>query len=124
MAAAALAAAALAAAALAAAAVATTIAAIIFVVATATATATATAASSGENHVGRDNFGSIALVAVTVLIARRADTPLDEHTGALREELAQRLAALAPEGHVMPLGSLLAHSITVQKTLRGGEPHL
>src|SRR5262249_35430981 len=86
-------------------------------------TALAAAPAAAEDDVRGDDLGAVALFAV-FFVARRLQTALDEDALALREELRQGLAALAPERHRVPLRALLAGVVLVEVALGRGEPEL
>src|SRR3569832_342478 len=76
------------------------------VAATAHAAARTRAAAVQHLHLGRDDLGGVAVLAVLVLPLARAQRALDVDLGALLHILARDLGEAVEEHHVVPLGAL------------------
>src|SRR5262249_3456932 len=85
---------------------------------------TGAASPAREDDIVRDDLGLVALVAVLVVVARRAERPLDEDRGPFREDLGQSLPALAPDHDVVPVGSVTPDFVLVEIRFGGRQPHV
>jgi hypothetical protein len=75
--------------------------------------AAGTSSASEQYHVCGHDFGSVPFVAFFVLPFTGLNPPLDANAATLGENLVERLSALSPYHHGMPLGTLLALLVAV-----------